>query len=710
MPTTNENQHLDNEFENFISNLGKVTVFHSPEPQMVVVATKMDADSLDSIKTSVECLQISRDHSLNVSVAKELLTNDPAYVNIVRELNQAFLGIYDLNELDNLDKCQYLDQHDGNTKGILGSVLMAKVYEHDNPPALPPRNRCDVLDGNEASSVLPPKPTRLKGRKVTLPNYDQQSQKPETAGQYETRKDTNEKEDATCHIYKSVSDSFSDDGYEDIGDDSDDYEYVDFNNHVTATPQKHVSVPSKDHVTMMSEEDQYYLMSGSVPKNERKDGENSTGTLRLERRNKSPVLPPTPTHLKGKKFTLPTCDQQSRKTVGQYETCKDTNEKEDTTCHIYESVSDCSKDDGYSDINDHEDDDSDGYEYIEVNGHVNTTSHNYVDMTSPQKHASVSSKGHVTMVSREDQYYLMSGSVPKNERNDDEDSTETLKLERRNKRPALPPTPTHLKGKKFTLLTCDQQSRKTVGQYETCKDTNEKEDTTCHMYESVNDCLRDDGYVADIDDHEDDDSDGYEYIEVNGHVTATSHDYVDMTSPKHVSMTSKDHVAMMSEEDQYFPMTGFVPKNERNDDENSTESLKLERRNTNLDETTRLENLAGRIVLKDPSAGSKTSSEITMPEPNNNVITLKADYKTSQNVSIPTNLSSLSVDGVGRLLTNLNMECYANTFQEEQIDGEILMELDETALKSLHLMSYFHVKKLMNFIASWRADNDSNTH
>ena len=71
------------------------------------------------------------------------------------------------------------------------------------------------------------------------------------------------------------------------------------------------------------------------------------------------------------------------------------------------------------------------------------------------------------------------------------------------------------------------------------------------------------------------------------------------------------------------------------------------------------------------------------------------------NVPIPKDLASLSVQGVGRVLASLNMACYTNKFQEEQIDGEILMELDEDGLKSLDLKP-FHVVKLVKVISGWR--------
>ena len=47
------------------------------------------------------------------------------------------------------------------------------------------------------------------------------------------------------------------------------------------------------------------------------------------------------------------------------------------------------------------------------------------------------------------------------------------------------------------------------------------------------------------------------------------------------------------------------------------------------------------------------------------------------------------------------MACYINKFRNEQIDGEILMELDEEELISLKVLP-FHVVKLMKVISGWR--------
>ena len=169
-----------------VSNLGKVTLIHSEEPQMVVVATKIDHDSFGSDKTSVKCLQIHKDYRLNVSLATGLVNKDRVYLSIIRKLNQSFLHKYDLNDLDYLDKCQYLDRANRNdASGVLSSVLVAKVYKQTIHNSKLPQN---------ISPVLLCKPISYRTRKTSTHSCNQQFQKPETLKQHaETCKDINAK-------------------------------------------------------------------------------------------------------------------------------------------------------------------------------------------------------------------------------------------------------------------------------------------------------------------------------------------------------------------------------------------------------------------------------------------------------------------------------------------------------------------------------------
>ena len=94
-------------------------------------------------------------------------------------------------------------------------------------------------------------------------------------------------------------------------------------------------------------------------------------------------------------------------------------------------------------------------------------------------------------------------------------------------------------------------------------------------------------------------------------------------------------------------------------------------------------------IVKPESAIEESSSTVSVPS-------VSKDQD-----GIPADLASLSVEGVERLLRSLNMACYINKFRNEQIDGEILMELDEEELISLKVLP-FHVVKLMKVISGWR--------
>ncbi|XP_028412250.1 vegetative cell wall protein gp1-like [Dendronephthya gigantea] len=68
---------------------------------------------------------------------------------------------------------------------------------------------------------------------------------------------------------------------------------------------------------------------------------------------------------------------------------------------------------------------------------------------------------------------------------------------------------------------------------------------------------------------------------------------------------------------------------------------------------------------------------------------------------IPLDLSGLSIGQVSDLLKNLNMAEYAETFENEMIDGCLLKEMKESQLTDLKMTS-FHRTKLLNFINGWR--------
>lgn len=68
---------------------------------------------------------------------------------------------------------------------------------------------------------------------------------------------------------------------------------------------------------------------------------------------------------------------------------------------------------------------------------------------------------------------------------------------------------------------------------------------------------------------------------------------------------------------------------------------------------------------------------------------------------IPKDLSELTVNDIGEVLMCLHMQSYVATFEDEQIDGAILKDLDLPSLESLNV-SKFHGKKLIKFVGGWR--------
>ena len=65
-------------------------------------------------------------------------------------------------------------------------------------------------------------------------------------------------------------------------------------------------------------------------------------------------------------------------------------------------------------------------------------------------------------------------------------------------------------------------------------------------------------------------------------------------------------------------------------------------------------------------------------------------------------LKDLSVTGVVECLGNLYMGQYAELFQRNLIDGNLLMELDSESLSHLGVRNPLHQKKLLEFINGWR--------
>ena len=58
----------------------------------------------------------------------------------------------------------------------------------------------------------------------------------------------------------------------------------------------------------------------------------------------------------------------------------------------------------------------------------------------------------------------------------------------------------------------------------------------------------------------------------------------------------------------------------------------------------------------------------------------------------------MTVEDVCEWLTNSNMSQYVDTFKEEQVDGGLLADLDEEALRDLGVVKSLHLKKILRKI------------
>lgn len=107
-----------------------------------------------------------------------------------------------------------------------------------------------------------------------------------------------------------------------------------------------------------------------------------------------------------------------------------------------------------------------------------------------------------------------------------------------------------------------------------------------------------------------------------------------------------------------------------------------------------------------PGTGTKTLDTASRPgteqgkkTPEEFQATVKETSKS--NFVIPQDLSTLRVSEVLECLRGLNMQQFEKTFSEHQVDGNILVCLDEEALESFG-MDRFHRLKLLKVIAGWR--------
>ena len=74
--------------------------------------------------------------------------------------------------------------------------------------------------------------------------------------------------------------------------------------------------------------------------------------------------------------------------------------------------------------------------------------------------------------------------------------------------------------------------------------------------------------------------------------------------------------------------------------------------------------------------------------------------------SFPDDLGNLSVSKVGECLRMLNMGEHVETFESEQIDGQLFITLDEVTLPCLGVSNKLQQQKLLKFIQGWRPNTN----
>ena len=593
LPDSNAQQNLEHEFENWISNLGNVTVACKEKRQAVIVATKIDTDLLGSDK-SVKCLQIPTDFDLNVLVTTGLVRNDPAYLNTVRELNRAFLNKYDLKELDHNDKYEYLDRPSGNPTRIRDSVLVANEHAHNNPPELLPRLRCY----NMTAPVVFPKPSTRPGSGVGECTLSKDTTRNlEKLGIYDDVKHSDLEENN--FEYEKPQESMSDDSFDDSFDDSsddcgddcyeeiDDLEYEEVDDAIVTSPN-HMSETSHDYEDTSSDEECYTASPG---------GHSAQGTRVKPAKTGSKVS--------RKAAILSALKLKFRSKRSHSETV-------------------------------------DGYERNSRQQSVP------IDLSAQRlKSDSTDSLGTTKTESKTENKLPIPVSKTKPTILSHSVSTHGNK--------ALPvyPIPKVQPFPPFPQQQIAVSLRKTLSVSPTAR-----VDPTLKPMASTPKPIPSSSKSA-------------------------------PSTPKLVPSTPEP---IPSAPKSAPPTPKLVPSTPKPIPSSPKSALS---------------------TPKPVPLTPKPTFSVVLDQP---VVPIRKALSDSSilstqdflHVPIPKDLASLSVEGVGRVLTSLNMACYIDKFQEEQIDGEMLMALNESGLKSLDLKP-FHVMKLVKVISGWRPNFDSKT-
>ena len=208
------------------------------------------------------CLQIPADYDINILVSKELVRNDTAYLNTVRELNGGFLNKYDLKELDHNGKYQYLDRPNGNPTRIRDSVLIANEQSHNNPAELLPRLRCY----NMTALAVPPKPLSRPGSGIGEYTLSKDTMRNlEKLGIYDDVKlsDLEEKNFEYEKLQESISDYSFNDSSDDVYEEIDDLVYNEVDDAIVTLSYR-MSKTSHYYEDMSSDEECYTASPGGT--------------------------------------------------------------------------------------------------------------------------------------------------------------------------------------------------------------------------------------------------------------------------------------------------------------------------------------------------------------------------------------------------------------------------------------------------------------
>ena len=99
-----------------------------------------------------------------------------------------------------------------------------------------------------------------------------------------------------------------------------------------------------------------------------------------------------------------------------------------------------------------------------------------------------------------------------------------------------------------------------------------------------------------------------------------------------------------------------------------------------------------------PTTTARTDSRPSQLPTNN------SEEPDTLNFEIPEDLTTLSTEDVGKCLRKLNMGHLQKVFKQNQINGDLLVSLEEDELADLNLTK-FERKKLLRFVKGWRPDS-----